>query len=110
MKDYQKIDALVDSLLEDYDRSDPDYKAAEPFLDGIKEFFEAYYSYDDLCTRLGDHNMDILADFRYADIVSEDDYEDPEDWESAKEDALLVSDDGTSAVMSWPLRVGNIQL
>ena len=101
MTDYEKVDELVDSLLEDYDRNDPDYEAAEPFLDNIKELFISCYSYSDFCAWLVDHNMDILADFRYADIVSKDDYDTPEDWEEAKEDALLVSDDGASAVMSW---------
>ena len=101
MKDYQKIEALVDSLLEGYDRSDPDYKAAKPFLNGIKELFVDCYSYSDFCVWLVEHKMDILVNFRNADIVSKDDYENPDDWEAAKEDALLVSDDGTSVVKSW---------
>ena len=101
MTDYEKINALVDKLLKAYDKEDPDYKAAEPFLDGIKELFEDCYSYSDFCTWLVEHDMDILIDFRCADIVSEDDYDTPDDWEEAKENALLVSDDGTSAVMSW---------
>jgi len=101
MTDYEKVKAEVDGLLEDYDRNDPDYQAAEPFLDGIKELFEDCYSYSDFCVWLEDHNSDILADFRYADIVSEDDYENPDAWEEAKEDALFVSDDGKSAVLSW---------
>ena len=101
MKDYEKVEMLVDDLLEDYDKEDPDYQAAEPFLDGIKDLFIGCYSYSDFCTWLVEHNSDILIDFRYADIVSEDDYDNPDDWEEAKEDALLVSDDGNSAVMSW---------
>ena len=101
MEDYEKVEALVDSLLEAYDKEDPDYKAAKPFLDGIKELFVDCSSYSDFCTWLADHDMDILIDFRFADIVSKDDYDTPDDWEAAKEDALLVSDDGKSAVLSW---------
>ena len=101
MKDYEKIDVLVDGLFNAYDKEEPDYKAAEPFLDGIKELFVDCYSYSDLCVWLVEHNNDILIDFRYADIVSEDDYDNPNDWEEAKEDALIVSNDGNSAVMSW---------
>ena len=101
MKDYEKTEVLVDALLEKYDKEDPDYQAAEPFLDGIKQLFEDCYSFSDFCTWLGEHNDDILSDFRYADIVSEDDYDNPDDWEEAKEDALLGSNDGNSAVMSW---------
>ena len=101
MTDYQKVEALVDKLLENYDKEDPDYKAAEPFLDGIKELFRDCYSYSDFCVWLGDHDLDILIDFRFADIVSKEDYENPNDWEEVKEDALLVSNDGNSAVMSW---------
>lgn len=101
MKDYEKTKLLVEDLIKAYDKEDPDYKAAEPFLDGIKQLFEDCYSYSDFCTWLADHNMDILIDFRFANIVSEDDYDNPDDWEEAKEDALLVSDDGNSAVMSW---------
>ena len=101
MTDYEKIEEVVDKLLEDYDKEDPDYKAAEPFLNNIKELFEDCYSYSDFCTWLVEHNSDILMDFRYADIVSEEDYDNPNDWEEAKEDALLVSNDGNSAVLSW---------
>ena len=104
MTDYEKIEALLDSLLEDYDKDSPDYKAAEPFLDNIKEFFEFFvdcYSYSDLCVWLVEHKMDILVNFRNAEIVKKEDYENPDDWEKAKENALFVSDDGTSAVMSW---------
>ena len=103
MKDYEKTKLLVEDLLQDYDKDDPDYQAAEPFLDSIKKYYiRCYgYSYSDLCNWLVEHNNDILIDFRYADIVSEDDYDNPYDWKKAKENALLVSDDGTSAVMSW---------
>ena len=101
MKDYEKVDALVDGLLEAYDKEDPDYKAAEPFLDGIKVLYEDCYSYSEFCTWLADHDMDILIDFRFANIVSKEDYKNSDDWEEAKEDALFVSDDGNSAVLSW---------
>ena len=101
MTDYEKIDVLVDDLLENYDRDDPDYKAAEPFLNNIKEWYEDCYSYNDLCSLLVEQDGDILLDFRYANIVNKEAYKDPDNWEEAKEDALLVSDDGTSAVMSW---------
>ena len=100
MKDKKKVEALVDSLLEGYDRSDPDYKAAKPFLDNIRELFVDCYSYSDFCVWLVEHKMDILVNFRNADIVSQDDYENPDAWEKAKEDALLVSDDGAYAVKS----------
>ena len=86
--------------MEAYDKNSPDYKAAEPFLEGIKELFIDRYSYRDFCVWLGDHDMDILTDFRYAIIVSKY-HMNPDDWEEAKEDALLVSDDGNSAVVSW---------
>ena len=101
MKDYEKIDVLVDGLLKAYDKEDPDYKAAEPYLDGIKQLFEDCYSYSDFCVWLVEHKGDILIDFSCADIVSKEDYDNPDDWEEAKENALLVSDDGNSAVMSW---------
>ena len=101
MEDYEKVEALFDYLLEGYDRKDPDYIAAEPFLDNIRELFAESYSNSDFCAWLVDHNMDILAEFRYADIVSQDDYDNPDDWEKIKENALLVSNDGTSAVKSW---------
>ena len=101
MKDYEKVEALVDYLLEGYDRKDPDYIAAKPFLDNIRELFVDCYSYSDLCVWLVEHKMDILINFRYAKIVRKEDYKNPDDWEEAKEDALLVSDDGTSAVKSW---------
>ena len=97
------IEALIDYLLEDYDKDDLDYQAAEPFLDSIKKFYinRYRYSYSDFCTWLVEHDMDILFNFANANIVSKDDYDNPNDWEKAKEDALLVSGDGTSAVMSW---------
>ena len=101
MTDYEKIKLLVEDLLKAYDKEDPDYQAAKPFLDGIKQLFEDCYSYSDFCIWLAEHDMDILIDFRYANIVSEDDYDNPNDWEEAKENSLLVSDDGTAAVMSW---------
>ena len=103
MTDYEKTKLLVEDLLKVYNRDDPDYQAAEPFLDSIKEYYiHCYrYSYNDLCTWLVEHNMDILIEFRYADIVNEEDYDNPNDWEKAKKNALFVSDDGTSAVMSW---------
>ena len=101
MGDYKKIDALVEELLEDYDRNDPDYQAAEPFLNGLKDLFEECYTYSDFCVWLAEHDADILIDFRKADIVHQEDYKNPDDWEEAKEDALLMSDDGTSAVLSW---------
>ena len=100
MTDYEKVEMLVEDLLEDYDREDPDYKAAEPFLSKIKEYYTDY-SYSDLCTWLVEHNGDILINFKNADIVSEDDYKNSDDWEKAKKNAFLVSDDGTAAVMSW---------
>ena len=102
MTDYEKVYALVDDLLEDYDKDDPDYKAAEPFLNNIKEFYinRYRYSYSDFCDWLAGRNGEILRDFRYAIIVSKY-HMNHDDWEEAKEDALLVSDDGNSAVMSW---------
>lgn len=101
MKDYEKIEALVDDLLEAYDKNDPDYIAAEPFLSGIKEFYIGCYSYSDLCVWLVEHDMDILRNFRHAGLICKVDYKSPDDWEEAKEDALLVSDDGNSAVLGW---------
>ena len=103
MTDYEKTKLLVEDLLKGYDKDDPDYQAAEPFLDSIKEFYiDRYrYSYSDLCNWLVDHDLDILSNFRYTDIVSKEDYKNHDDWEKAKKDALLVSDDGNSAVMSW---------
>ena len=102
MKDYEKIDVLVDYFLEAYDKESPDYQAAEPFLRSIKTFcINRYrYSYSDFCDWLAGRNGDILRDFRYAIIVSKY-HMNPADWEEAKENALLVSGDGTSAVMSW---------
>ena len=104
MKDYEKIEALIDYLLEHYNRNDPDYKAAEPFLDQIKEYFKEYYtvcySYSDFCDMLADLHGVLLFDLRYSIIVNKD-HMNPNDWEKAKENALLVSNDGTSAVMSW---------
>ena len=103
MTDYEKVEMLVEDLLEDYDKEDPDYQAAEPFLDSIKEFYinRYRYSYSDFCDWLVEHDIDILSNFRYADIVSKEGYDNHDDWEKAKEDALFVSDDGNSAVMSW---------
>ena len=101
MTDYEKIKLLVDALLKAYDKEDPDYKAAEPFLSSIKEIFECCYSYSGFCNWLAGRDMDILIDFRFANIVSKEDYKNPDDWEEAKENALFVSNDGTSAVMSW---------
>lgn len=101
MKDYEKIDVLVEALLKDYDKEDPDYKAAEPFLNNIKGIFTHCYSFNGFCDYLAVHHDDILINFRYANIVSKEDYKNPNDWEVVKEYALLVSDDGTSAVLSW---------
>ena len=102
MKDYEKFEVLVDYFLETYDKGNPDYQAAEPFLDSIKEFYinRYRYSYSDFCDWLAGRNGEILRDFRYAIIVSKY-HMNHDDWEEAKEDALLVSNDGTSAVMSW---------
>ena len=102
MKDYEKIDVIVDYLLEAYDKGNPDYQTAEPFLRSIKKFYinRYRYSYSDFCGWLAGRNGDILRDFRYAIIVSKY-HMNSDDWEEAKEEALLVSDDGNSAVMSW---------
>ena len=101
MTDYEKIDVIVDYLLEAYDKEDPDYQSAEPFLSSIKQLFECCYSYSGFCKWLADHDMDILINFKNADIVRKEDYKNSDDWEEAKEDALLVSDDGNSAVRSF---------
>lgn len=103
MKDYEKIDVLVDYFLEAYDKEDPNYQAAKPFLNNIKEFYinRYRYSYSDFCDWLAGRNGNILSNFRYADIVSEKDYENPNDWEVVKKYVLFVSNDGTSAVLSW---------
>ena len=106
MTDYEKIDVIVDYLLEAYDKENPNYQAAEPFLRSIKKFYMNYmnryrYSYSDFCDWLAGRNGDILINFKNADIVSKEDYKNSDDWEKAKKNAFLVSDDGTAAVMSW---------
>ena len=101
MTDYERVDVLVDALFIAYDKEDQDYQAAKPFLDSIKKWYIERYSFNAFCDYLAEHGMDILSDFRHAKIVSKEDYENPNDWEEATENALLVSDDGTSAVMSW---------
>ena len=75
MTDWEKSRALVERLIEEYPKDDPDFKAAEGYLDAIKELFIGCYSYSDLCEWLAEHNFDILENFRYANFESYEDFE-----------------------------------
>ena len=101
LRDVEKVEMLFDKLISEYDKEDVDYKAADPYLKQIRKFFVDCYDYASFCVWLVDHDFDVLVDFRNADIKEECDFDTKEEFEEAKENALMISDDGTQLVMSW---------
>ena len=101
LSDFEKVGMLFDKLIGEYDKEDVDYKAAEPYLEQIRMLFVDCYDYESFCVWLADHDFDVLVNFRYANIKDKCEFESEEEFEEAKEDALMISDDGTQLVMSW---------
>ena len=103
MTEYENNRLLLEALIEKMPEDDPDKKEAElhGFIEPIIELFTECYDSQQLVEWLNEHNMEPLADFRYADIRERSEYDTEEDWEEAKEDALLISDDGEAICLSW---------
>ena len=69
---YEKAKELLRTA---YDKNDPDAKAVIDggFEESFCQFFDDVYSWEEFCTWLVEHDLDICCDFRFADIREWDD-------------------------------------
>ena len=102
MKEWEMIRKICEAL---WDSEDPDCKAAEEygFKEQIIQLFEDCYDAKGFLDWLANHDCCIADGFRYAEIVSKEEYSadgwDEEDWNSACEDSLFYNDE--YACMRW---------
>lgn len=103
MNEFEKQKDLIERLIKAIDENDADYKKAKDygFVESIKDLILGCYDYKDMCVWLCEHNNDIFQNFRYADIRSQEDFNSTEEFEEAKMDCLMISDDGKYVCMSW---------
>lgn len=103
MNEFEKQKDLIEKLIKATDENDADYKKARDFgfVESIKDLILGCYDYKDMCVWLCEHNNDIFYNFRYADIRSQEDFNSMKEFEEAKMDSLMISDDGKYICMSW---------
>ena len=103
MTELQKQEDLIERLIKSMDENDANYKKAKDFgfVESIKNLFLGCYDYKEMCVWLCEHNNNLFHNFRYAVIQSQEDFDSMEDFEEAKMDSLMVSDDGEYICRAW---------
>ena len=103
MTEFEKQKDLIERLIKTTPEDDSDYKRAKSFgfVEPIKELFTECYNYKDMCVWLVEHDNDIFYEFKNANIQTRDDFNSDEEFEEAKNDCLMVSDNGEALCMYW---------
>lgn len=103
MTEFEKQRDLIERLIKTSSDEDLDYRRAKNygFVNPIKDLLVDCYNYRDMCVWLVEHNNDVFYEFRNADIQSREDFDSDEDFERAKNDCLMISEDGEAVCMSW---------
>lgn len=93
---------LLYKLCQAIEEGDSDLNELTPNLvENIIDLLLDCYRAEDLFTFLERQNWNPFENFRFADIQLFDEYDNEEDLEEAKENALFVDDDEEVLVMSW---------
>lgn len=94
---------LIVKLIKGTSEDDPDFKDALEygFAEQIVNLFLDCYCGSNFIRWLNEHDFDLFDSFRFADIAFKEDYESEEEWEDAKNNALMINDDKTAVCLSW---------